>query len=82
MSTKSILIVESPTKVKTLSKLLGDNFEIISCVGHVKDLPRKSLGVDVDQDFSMEEEILEEKNQFFKELKKTSQVCGESDNSN
>lgn len=70
MSTKSILIVESPTKVKTLSKLLGDNFEIISCVGHVKDLPRKSLGVDVDQDFSMEEEILEEKNQFFKELKK------------
>ena len=70
MSSKYILIVESPTKVKTLSKFLGDEFEIISCVGHVKDLPKKSLGVDVDQDFAIEEDILDDKKQFFRELKK------------
>ncbi len=70
MSRKYILIVESPTKVKTLSKFLSSDFEIISCVGHVKDLPRKSLGVDVDQDFAMEEDILDDKKQFFRELKK------------
>ncbi|MBT4828185.1 MAG: hypothetical protein HON82_06420, partial [Candidatus Marinimicrobia bacterium] len=37
MSQKSLLIVESPTKIKTIQKHLGNDFEVISCVGHVKD---------------------------------------------
>ena len=53
MSQKAIIIVESPSKAKTISKYLEDEFEVLACVGHVKDLPRGSLGVDVDNDFSM-----------------------------
>ncbi len=49
---KSLLIVESPTKVDTLKKIVGKNFIIKASVGHIKDLPKKDLGVDVDNDFA------------------------------
>ena len=45
MSQKSVIIVESPSKAKTISKYLDDQYEVVACVGHVKDLPRGSLGV-------------------------------------
>ena len=48
---KSLLIVESPTKVNTLKKIVGKDFIIKASVGHIKDLPKKKLGVDVDNDF-------------------------------
>ena len=48
MSQKSVIIVESPSKAKTISKYLDDQYEVVACVGHVKDLPRGSLGVDID----------------------------------
>ncbi len=51
---KSLLIVESPTKVETLKKIVGKNFIIKASVGHIKDLPKKKLGVDVDNDFQPE----------------------------
>ena len=60
MSQKAIIIVESPSKAKTISKYLGDEFEVLACVGHVKDLPRGSLGVDVDNDFTMELVVLDD----------------------
>ena len=69
MSQKSVIIVESPSKAKTISKYLDDQFEVVACVGHVKDLPRGSLGVDVDNDFQMELVILDDKKEFFKNLK-------------
>ena len=68
MSQKSVIIVESPSKAKTISKYLDDQYEVIACVGHVKDLPRGSLGVDVDNDFQMELVILDDKKDFFKNL--------------
>ena len=68
MSQKAIIIVESPSKAKTISKYLGDEFEVLACVGHVKDLPRGSLGVDVDNDFTMELVVLDDKKDFFKTL--------------
>ena len=46
MSQKSLLIVESPTKIKTIQQHLGNDYEVISCVGHVKDLPSNELGID------------------------------------
>jgi len=68
MSQKSVIIVESPSKAKTISKYLDDQYEVVACVGHVKDLPRGSLGVDVDNDFQMELVILDDKKDFFKNL--------------
>ena len=51
MSEKSLIIVESPSKIKSISKFVGENFDVISCVGHFKDLPRKELAVDVENNF-------------------------------
>jgi len=48
---KSLLIVESPTKVDTLKKIVGKGFTIKASVGHLKDLPKKKLGVDIENDF-------------------------------
>ena len=53
MSTKPILIVESPSKAKTISKYLRGKYEVMACVGHIKDLPKTDLGVDVDNDFAI-----------------------------
>ncbi len=51
---KSLVIVESPTKAKTISKILGDNFSIVSSMGHIIDLPQKKLGVDIENSFEAE----------------------------
>ncbi len=48
---KSLLIVESPTKIDTLKKIIGKGFTIKASVGHLKDLPKKKLGVDIENDF-------------------------------
>jgi len=45
---KSLLVVESPTKMKTLSKYLGKDYVIKATYGHIKDLPKSTLGVDVE----------------------------------
>ena len=54
MSNKSLLIVESPTKVKTIQQYLGSEYDVLSCVGHVKDLPKNDLGIDIDNHFKIE----------------------------
>ena len=51
---KSLVIVESPAKARTIKKYLGKDFEIMASVGHVRDLPPKSLGVDVQNGFQPE----------------------------
>ncbi len=48
---KAIVIVESPTKVKTINKILGTKFKVMSSMGHLIDLPKSTLGVDVENDF-------------------------------
>ena len=72
MNQKSLLIVESPTKVKTIQKHLGNNYNVISCIGHVKDLPKKRLGIDIEKDFKIELKILPDKKKFITELRKKS----------
>ena len=53
-SGKYLLIVESPTKAKTIKKYLGDKYEVLSSVGHIKDLPSSRLAVDIEHDFKPE----------------------------
>lgn len=48
---KNLVIVESPTKVKTIRKFLGSNYEIVASAGHVRDLPKSSLGIDIEHDY-------------------------------
>jgi DNA topoisomerase-1 len=48
---KSLVIVESPTKAKTLSKYLGRNYQVLASVGHLKDLPKSKLGIDLEHNF-------------------------------
>lgn len=51
MADKNLVIVESPAKVKTIKKFLGSNYEVMASQGHLRDLPKSSLGVDVENDF-------------------------------
>ena len=48
---KNLVIVESPAKAKTIKKFLGSNYEVIASNGHVRDLPKSQMGIDVDNDF-------------------------------
>src|SRR3989344_3259214 len=48
----NIIIVESPTKSKTISKFLGPGYKVLSSYGHVRDLPKSELGVDIEKDFT------------------------------
>ena len=66
----TVVIVESPTKAKTLRKFLGRDFEILASVGHVIDLPQSKLGVDLDQNFEPHYITIRGKEKILKELKK------------
>lgn len=67
---KSLLVVESPTKMKTLSKYLGKDFVIKATYGHIKDLPKSTLGVDVEEGFNPHFHILKGKSKVVDEIKK------------
>lgn len=66
---KSLVIVESPAKARTIKKYLGKDFNIMASVGHVRDLPPKSLGVDVDDDFKPEYVTIPGKKKVVEELR-------------
>ena len=51
---KYLVIVESPAKVKTIKKFLGANYEVMASQGHVRDLPKSQLGIDVEHDYETE----------------------------
>jgi DNA topoisomerase-1 len=55
---KDLIIVESPAKIKTIKKFLGDGYEVEASVGHVRDLPTKTLGVDEEHDFAPDYQII------------------------
>src|SRR2546427_761858 len=66
---KNLVIVESPAKAKTIGKYLGKDYLVKASLGHVKDLPKKDLAVDVDNDFKPVYEIIEGKRKLIQELK-------------
>ena len=55
---KNLVIVESPAKAKTINKYLGDDYTVMASIGHIKDLPTKDLGVDVENDFEPTYEVI------------------------
>jgi DNA topoisomerase I len=66
---KDLVIVESPAKARTLEKMLGKNYTLKASMGHVRDLPKSSLGVDVEHDFAPKYVTPREKSKLVKELK-------------
>ncbi|MFV0388165.1 MAG: type I DNA topoisomerase [Pyrinomonadaceae bacterium] len=58
---KNLVIVESPAKAKTINKYLGDDYKVMASIGHIKDLPMKDLGVDVENNFEPTYEIIPDK---------------------
>ncbi|WP_455241671.1 type I DNA topoisomerase [Petrachloros mirabilis] len=67
---KSLIIVESPTKAKTITKYLGRGYTVMASVGHIKDLPTSKLGVDVDHDFEPQYVTIKGKSKVLAEIKK------------
>lgn len=66
---KNLIIVESPAKAKTIKKFVGKDFEVISSKGHVRDLPKKDLGIDVVKNFTPKYEVLSDKKKLIEEIK-------------
>jgi len=66
---KSLVVVESPTKARTVKKLLDRKYEVVASMGHVKDLPRSQLGVDIDHEFAPKYVVPKGKGPVIKELK-------------
>ena len=65
----SLIIVESPSKAKTLQKFLGDDYSILASVGHIRDLPKNDLGVDLENNFKANYIASPDKSKVIKELK-------------
>ena len=66
---KALVIVESPAKAKTINKYLGKQYVVKASLGHVKDLPKKDLAVDVENGFEPRYELIEGKKKLMQELK-------------
>ncbi|NMW84269.1 type I DNA topoisomerase [Peptoniphilus sp. AGMB00490] len=66
---KNLVIVESPTKAKTIKKMLGSNYKVIASVGHVRDLPKSKLGIDIEKNFEPQYMNIYGKGPLIKEIK-------------
>ena len=72
-SKKSLVVVESPTKARTLAGILGSEYDIRASVGHVRDLPKTRLGVDVDDSFAPRYVVPKEKRQVVEEIRRAAE---------
>ena len=71
--TKNLLIVESPSKARTIKKYLGKDFQVLASVGHIKDLPEKELGIDIQKDFKPKYVTITGKTKIIQQLKTAAQ---------
>ena len=67
--TKNLVIVESPTKSKTIEKFLGKNYMVCASMGHLRDLPKSQFGVDIEQNFTPKYINIRGKGDLIKELR-------------
>jgi DNA topoisomerase-1 len=71
VSEKPLLVVESPTKVRTIKKYLGNDFNVAATVGHIKDLPPKEIGIDIENDFTPKYRNIPGKQKIISALRKS-----------
>ena len=74
---KNLLIVESPAKAKTIEKILGSDFQVKSCFGHIRDLEKAGMGIDVENNFEPRYIVPEDKEKVVKELRSLAKKSGE-----
>src|SRR6478609_3762432 len=74
---KNLLIVESPAKAKTIEKILGKDFEVKSCYGHIRDLEKDDMGIDLNNHYQPRYKVPEDKERVVKELKQLAKKSGE-----
>src|SRR5215218_5615697 len=74
---KNLLIVESPAKAKTIEKILGDDFEVKSCYGHIRDLEKDDMGIDIKNNYQPRYKVPDDKEKVVKELKGLARKSGE-----
>jgi len=74
---KKLVVVESPAKAKTIGKILGSSFVVKSSVGHIRDLPERTLGVDIEHGFAPKYVLSKGKSKVVTELKKAAKACDE-----
>src|SRR3984957_11153850 len=74
---KNLLIVESPAKAKTIEKILGDEFDVRSCYGHIRDLEKDDMGIDIKDNYRPRYIVPEDKEKVVKELKAIAKKSGE-----
>ena len=74
---KNLLIVESPAKAKTIEKILGSDFEVKSCYGHIRDLDKGDKGIDIQKQFQPHYIVPDEKERVVKELRQIAKKSGE-----
>src|SRR3989337_2236405 len=74
---KNLLIVESPAKAKTIEKILGEDFEVKSCYGHIRDLEKGDMGIDINNNYKPRYKVPEDKEKVVKELKGYAKKSGE-----
>ena len=68
-----LVIVESPAKAKTIKKYLGKNYEVVASMGHIRDLLKSKLSVDIENNFEPHYMVIRGKTKFVNELKKLAQ---------
>src|SRR5215218_11019086 len=74
---KNLLIVESPAKAKTIEKILGEDFEVKSCYGHIRDLEKDDMGIDIKNNYQPRYIVPEDKEKVVKELKQVAKKSEE-----
>ncbi len=74
---KALIIVESPSKAKTIQKYLGRSYTVKASVGHIKDLPKSKLGVDLEKNFKPDYQVIKGKDKVIEEIKKAAAIVPE-----
>jgi DNA topoisomerase-1 len=72
---KNLIIVESPAKAKTINKFLGDDYDVTSCYGHIRDLPDSGLNIDIANNYAPNYEVSDDKKDVIKELRKKAKIA-------